>query len=75
MIENDYPVPSYIADTFEKTSDWVEVPEPGAEDQRQARILAIDCEMVRSIVYIFFSSPHSVNSAKQRPEKNLRGFV
>jgi RNA exonuclease 1 len=45
MIENDYPVPSYMADAFEKPEGWFETPEP-SDDIANARILAIDCEMV-----------------------------
>lgn len=50
MVENDYPVPSYIAETFEKSAGWVEVPQC-AEDstqEKQRPIYAIDCEMVRT---------------------------
>lgn len=47
MIENDYPIPSYIADVFEKQEGWKETPEPSSDDVADARILAIDCEMVR----------------------------
>lgn len=48
MIENDYPLPSYVADTFEKPEGWVETPQPSNESStdKQPRILAIDCEMV-----------------------------
>ena len=53
MIENDYPVPSYMADVFQKPPGWVETPEPlqlTGEQKRSApkqRIYAVDCEMVR----------------------------
>lgn len=48
MLENDYPVPSYIAEIFEKPDDWVETPQPTDDisADKQPRILAIDCEMV-----------------------------
>lgn len=52
MIENDYPIPSYMADVFQKPSGWVEMPQPRelAPEQKTAapkqRIFAIDCEMV-----------------------------
>jgi len=54
MIENDYPIPSYMADVFEKPEGWVETPQP-AEDETKwnQKIYAIDCEMVR---YPSFSS-------------------
>ncbi|KAF9483118.1 ribonuclease H-like protein [Pholiota conissans] len=46
MIENDYPIPSYMADVFEKPQGWVETPEPGASEHKaNPRIYAIDCEM------------------------------
>jgi len=56
MIENEYPIPSYIADVFEKPDGWVETPEPiklslleppeqGSNLPKQ-KIYAIDCEMV-----------------------------
>ncbi|KAI0766795.1 hypothetical protein BC629DRAFT_1292810 [Irpex lacteus] len=48
MIENDYPIPSYIADVFEKQEGWKETPEPSADDVADARILAIDCEMCQT---------------------------
>ncbi|KAF9483125.1 hypothetical protein BDN70DRAFT_350828 [Pholiota conissans] len=47
MIENDYPIPSYMADVFEKPQGWVETPEPGANEHKaNPRIYAIDCEMM-----------------------------
>lgn len=56
MVENDYPVPSYMADVFEKPEGWLETPEPpkqslleapsDAKDRPKQRIFAIDCEMV-----------------------------
>jgi hypothetical protein len=56
MIEHEYPVPSYVADVFQKPEGqgWVETPKqeeaPEAQTEEQkkakARILAIDCEMV-----------------------------
>ena len=47
MVDNDYPVPSYLADVFEKPPGWVETPQqPDADDSTIPRIYAIDCEMV-----------------------------
>ena len=49
MMENDYPIPSYMADVFEKSLDWVETPQPDGEtstDGKCPRVLAMDCEMV-----------------------------
>jgi RNA exonuclease 1 len=59
MIEHEYPVPSYIADVFQKPAGegWVETPERSEPHVVQgeepppppkARVLAIDCEMVGS---------------------------
>ncbi|KAF8644810.1 hypothetical protein AX16_008267 [Volvariella volvacea WC 439] len=46
MIENDYPIPSYMADVFEKPEGWIETPEPAVTQQGEGRkIYAIDCEM------------------------------
>lgn len=48
MIENDYPIPSYMADVFEKSTGWLETPEPTANESKEnQKIYAIDCEMVR----------------------------
>lgn len=54
MIENDYPIPSYMADVFEKPDGWVETPQRPNESlltsphekTPQRQIYAIDCEMV-----------------------------
>lgn len=50
MLENDYPIPSYMADVFQKPAGWVETPkEPeNVEPKATRKIYAIDCEMVRS---------------------------
>ncbi|KIM45581.1 hypothetical protein M413DRAFT_66110, partial [Hebeloma cylindrosporum] len=46
MIENDYPIPSYMADVFEKPPGWVEMPQPKEDEGKWGqRIYAIDCEM------------------------------
>jgi RNA exonuclease 1 len=57
MIENDYPIPSYMADVFEKPPGWVETPEPAhvsilsnPSEREKANIYAIDCEMVRGLL-------------------------
>ena len=48
MIENDYPIPSYMADVFEKPPDWMETPEPKPTEFNSGlpKVYAIDCEMV-----------------------------
>ncbi|KAI0920161.1 hypothetical protein AcW1_001979 [Taiwanofungus camphoratus] len=51
MVENDYPVPSYVAEVFEKPPGWVETPAPTTHrsqsnsPERSPRIFSIDCEM------------------------------
>ncbi|EMD32735.1 hypothetical protein CERSUDRAFT_57931 [Gelatoporia subvermispora B] len=47
MIENEYPMPSYMAETFEKPPGWMETSVSGSASQPdgQAQVLAIDCEM------------------------------
>lgn len=54
MIENEYPIPSYMADVFEKGPGWIETPQVSEEsllllpaDKLDSKIYAIDCEMVR----------------------------
>jgi RNA exonuclease 1 len=47
MIENDYPVPSYMAEVFPKSAGWLEVAKPSETESRwNQKIYAIDCEMV-----------------------------
>ncbi|KAG1827832.1 hypothetical protein EV424DRAFT_600780 [Suillus variegatus] len=52
MIENEYPIPSYMADVFEKGPGWIETPQASEEsllllpaDKLESKIYAIDCEM------------------------------
>ncbi|KAF9268108.1 ribonuclease H-like protein [Marasmius fiardii PR-910] len=58
MIENDYPVPSYMADVFQKSRGWIETPkqpkesllmssegEGEGEEKAKRKIYSIDCEM------------------------------
>ena len=58
MIENGYPIPSYLAEVFEKPAGWVETKvavvdatllSPSAGTGEPPRIYAIDCEMVRFV--------------------------
>jgi RNA exonuclease 1 len=58
MIENDYPIPSYMADVFEKPPGWVEIPEPKATEYKLGRpkVYAIDCEMVWFIPIMGYST-------------------
>ena len=53
MIENGYPIPSYLAETFEKPAGWVETKVETVDDTLlsppttpASRIYAMDCEMV-----------------------------
>lgn len=47
MIENDYPIPSYIAEIFQKPDGWLETPKPADNESSWGqKIYAIDCEMV-----------------------------
>ncbi|KAJ6567827.1 hypothetical protein B0H10DRAFT_1841408 [Mycena sp. CBHHK59/15] len=53
MVENDYPVPSYMADVFEKPPGWIETPaeqKPSLLDESALKppkkmVYSIDCEM------------------------------
>ncbi|KAJ7282559.1 ribonuclease H [Mycena rebaudengoi] len=53
MVENDYPVPSYMADVFQKPAGWIETPQEakpplleGLEPKGPQRMVySIDCEM------------------------------
>lgn len=62
MIENDYPIPSYMADVFEKSAGWLEVPEQPKDSlladpskRTKPRVYALDCEMVCGPFLIFLS--------------------
>lgn len=69
MVENDYPIPSYMADTFQKPTGWVETPEPLQEsllslNKVKPKVYAIDCEMVRITMSILFThKAHEDSSA------------
>jgi RNA exonuclease 1 len=41
MIENDYPVPSYLADVFEKPDGWIETPQAGTNVDSGAQTLGL----------------------------------
>ncbi|TFK50197.1 ribonuclease H-like protein [Heliocybe sulcata] len=47
MVENDYPIASYMSSAYVKAEGWVETPEPGISSSLQATspVYAIDCEM------------------------------
>jgi hypothetical protein len=48
LIENEYPLPSWLSEASQLEDDWLQIPEfrehddPGSEP----RVLALDCEMV-----------------------------
>ncbi|KAH8999593.1 hypothetical protein EDB86DRAFT_2908694 [Lactarius hatsudake] len=45
MVENDYPVPSYIADVFTKSEGWIETPQAAVDAESSHQVYAVDCEM------------------------------
>ncbi|KAH9037515.1 hypothetical protein EDB85DRAFT_2072974 [Lactarius pseudohatsudake] len=45
MVENDYPVPSYLADVFTKSEGWVETPQATVDAEGSQEVYAVDCEM------------------------------
>ena len=51
MMENDYPIPSYLADVSggeREREGWVETPPPPSVDEtkgKKPKVYAIDCEM------------------------------
>ena len=50
MVENDYPVPSYLSDVFSKPDGWIETPEADADSKPGYQsVYAIDCEMARAL--------------------------
>ncbi|KAI9508061.1 hypothetical protein F5148DRAFT_1284472 [Russula earlei] len=49
MVENDYPVPSYLADVFKMPDGWIETPQATTDAEPAAQsVYAIDCEMARA---------------------------
>ena len=72
MLENDYPVPSYIAETFEKTEGWVETPKPSDESlaHKSPRIFAIDCEMV-CLIFMHRSGPLNILKVSNRGRQGI----
>ncbi len=67
MIENGYPMPSYLAETFEKPAGWVETKVTAVDDllstspEETPRIYAMDCEMVRCRLHRPFSVAHNTS--------------
>ena len=62
MVENDYPVPSYLADVFSKPDGWIETPEADPDARPGALLVyAIDCEMARALCCLSY---HVLTSTK-----------
>ncbi len=53
MIENDYPIPSYMADVFQRLEGgWLETPKPGENESKwKQKVYAVDCEMVGCVFF------------------------
>jgi hypothetical protein len=67
MAENDYPVPSYLADVFKVPEGWIETPESSTDTKTDSQsVYAIDCEMVRAFRSSQVSYIDDENSARQR---------
>ncbi|KAA1467017.1 hypothetical protein DENSPDRAFT_767734 [Dentipellis sp. KUC8613] len=87
MIENDYPIPSYMADVFQKPEGWVEIPElsetsPGKKPP-VSNIYAIDCEMcltedgkeLARVCLIDFASGKVVYDQLVKPPKPITDYL
>ncbi|KZT66208.1 ribonuclease H [Daedalea quercina L-15889] len=86
MIENDYPVPSYMAEVFEKPPGWLETPQPSTSAQshgKQPRIYAIDCEMcvtedgkeLTRVCIIDYASSAVVYDQLVKPSKPIQDYL
>ncbi|KAG6899153.1 hypothetical protein C0993_000227 [Termitomyces sp. T159_Od127] len=87
MVENEYPIPSYMADVFEKPDDvWLETPEPvkpglldglpeKGKELPKAKIYAIDCEMASSIFIIDYYTEKVVYDQLVRPAKPVTDYL
>ena len=49
MVENDYPIPSYLADVFQRPEGWIEMPQVATNEEGSDAVYAIDCEIVRIV--------------------------
>ncbi|KAN0141756.1 hypothetical protein V8E53_000218 [Lactarius tabidus] len=45
MVENDYPVPAYLVDVFQKSEGWIETAQVSADAEGPPTVYAVDCEM------------------------------
>ncbi|KAL6307315.1 hypothetical protein BKA93DRAFT_727854 [Sparassis latifolia] len=90
MIENEYPVPSYIAEVFEKPLEWVEIPAPRKEpfpptipEKSLPRIYAIDCEMcltedgkeLTRVCMIDYASGKVIFDQLVKPKKPIQDYL
>ncbi|KAJ3484088.1 hypothetical protein NLI96_g5876 [Meripilus lineatus] len=86
MIENNYPIPSYLADVFEKPPGWVETPKAPDSDEppsAKSRVLAIDCEMCETeegkvlarVCIIDYASGITVYDQLVKPESPITDYL
>ncbi|KAN0141735.1 hypothetical protein V8E53_000197 [Lactarius tabidus] len=45
MVENDYSVPAYLVDVFQKSEGWIETAQVSADAEGPPTVYAVDCEM------------------------------
>ncbi|TCD64934.1 hypothetical protein EIP91_003431 [Steccherinum ochraceum] len=84
MLENDYPMPSYVTDVFEKPEGWVETPQVVDEVvPTKRRILSVDCEMcltedgkqLARVCMIDYESGIVVYDKLVKPEKPITDYL
>lgn len=49
LLENEYPVPTWMLDSPQVEDDWLQIPEFTGNPNDECRVLALDCEMVSTI--------------------------
>jgi hypothetical protein len=52
LLENEYPLPSWMSEISQLSDDWLQVPE--CKTNSPDRVLALDCEMV-SLTYKIYN--------------------
>ncbi|KAF7376664.1 Ribonuclease H [Mycena sanguinolenta] len=90
MLENEYPVPSYMADVFQKPGGWIETPEeskPSLLDDPanvpKRPVYCIDCEMcltedgkeLTRVCLIDFHSGNVVYDQLVKPSKPILDYL